>query len=79
MLVLVIQSGAKDLKFHSEHAQGKKSEMFRFAQHDKPELTVPWQPADSGDLKGSVRNRQLMFVILTKALSFRLEWRNLAC
>jgi hypothetical protein len=49
VLVLVIQSGANDLKFHSEHAQGKKSEMFRFAQHDKPELTVPWQPTDSGD------------------------------
>jgi hypothetical protein len=79
MLVLVILSGAKDLKFYSEHAQGNKSEMFRFAQPNKPQLTLPWQPADSGDLKGPVRNHQLMFVILTKALSFRLEWRNLAC
>ena len=42
MLVLVILSGAKDLKFYLGHAQGTKSEMFRFAQHDKPQLTVPW-------------------------------------
>jgi hypothetical protein len=35
MLVLVILSGAKDLKFYSEHAQGNKSEMFRFAQHEQ--------------------------------------------
>ena len=42
MLVLVILSGAKDLKSYPEHAQGNKSEVFRFAQHDKPQLTVPW-------------------------------------
>jgi len=42
MLVLVILSGAKDLKFYSGHPHGNKSEMFRFAQHDKPQLTVPW-------------------------------------
>ena len=32
---LVILSGANDFQFHSEHAQGNKSQMFRFAQHEE--------------------------------------------
>jgi hypothetical protein len=44
MLVLITLGGAKDLKSYSERAQGNKSEMFRFAQHDKPQLIGNRQP-----------------------------------